>query len=432
MTSTRIRRLIKAPRGCVYEALIDPAAVASWMVPTGMTSHVHEFDPREGGAFRVSLTYDEADRAGKTREETDTYHGRFVKLVPDELVVEIDEFETADSDARRDDDHVHPHRRRGGTELLGIHEGLPTGFPRPITRPAGTRRSRGLRRTSRRLGERRVTAIAARWRANGDTRAMVDWGKGRYEATAAGARAGCRGRRPRRGTGRGRSCARCRLRDGERGIARRRPWRGRRRRRLPPSGLSPSPGSEPSRWACVPQFLVGDALALPVADASCDIALSVFGVVFAADPAAGDRRARPGAALRRPGVCHRVGPVWADRRDGHPSLVEQSARQPVRRRPSASRGRMATRSRSIAEPCGLAVSTTHHELEIRAPSPEAYVDAGREHPMAIAVWPILERAGSSRHAARGDDRASSLRGNEGGPGLLIHSPYVIHELRPRA
>lgn len=26
---------------------------------------------------------------------TDTYHGRFVALVPDELVVEVDEFETA-------------------------------------------------------------------------------------------------------------------------------------------------------------------------------------------------------------------------------------------------------------------------------------------------------------------------------------------------
>ena len=50
------------------------------MVPAGMTSHVHTFDAREGGRFRISLTYDDERRAGKTGAHTDTYHGRFVKL----------------------------------------------------------------------------------------------------------------------------------------------------------------------------------------------------------------------------------------------------------------------------------------------------------------------------------------------------------------
>jgi hypothetical protein len=52
-----------------------------------MTSHVHAFDAREGGTFRISLTYDAPDRIGKTTAHTDTHHGRFVKLVPDEQVV---------------------------------------------------------------------------------------------------------------------------------------------------------------------------------------------------------------------------------------------------------------------------------------------------------------------------------------------------------
>jgi len=47
------------------------------MVPTGMTSQVHAFDPREGGSFRISLTYDEPTATGKTTAQTDTYHGRF-------------------------------------------------------------------------------------------------------------------------------------------------------------------------------------------------------------------------------------------------------------------------------------------------------------------------------------------------------------------
>ena len=66
------------------------------MVPKGMTSQVHEFDAREGGSFRISLTYDTPTGTGKTSAHTDTYHGRFVKLVPDEQVVEVMEFETAD------------------------------------------------------------------------------------------------------------------------------------------------------------------------------------------------------------------------------------------------------------------------------------------------------------------------------------------------
>jgi hypothetical protein len=33
-------------------------AVVSWMVLDGMTNHFHEFNPHEGGTFRISLTHD--------------------------------------------------------------------------------------------------------------------------------------------------------------------------------------------------------------------------------------------------------------------------------------------------------------------------------------------------------------------------------------
>jgi uncharacterized protein YndB with AHSA1/START domain len=129
MSSTRIRCHIRAPRAQVYRALIDASAVQRWMVPTGMTSEVHAFDAREGGTFRISLSYDAPTGTGKTNAQTDTHHGRFVKLVPDEQVVEVVEFETADPAMRgemtititlRDAD--------GGTELIALHEGLPPGL----------------------------------------------------------------------------------------------------------------------------------------------------------------------------------------------------------------------------------------------------------------------------------------------------------------
>jgi uncharacterized protein YndB with AHSA1/START domain len=122
---------VNAPRSRVYRALLDARAVATWKVPTGMTSHVHEFDAWEGGSFRISLTYDAPTRTGKTTAHTDTYRGRFVKLVTNEQVVEVVEFETTDPELRgemtitislADADG-------GGTDVLAVHDGLPPGVP---------------------------------------------------------------------------------------------------------------------------------------------------------------------------------------------------------------------------------------------------------------------------------------------------------------
>jgi len=93
-----------------------------------MTCHVHEFEAREGGSIRISLTYDEPTGTGKTTSHTDTYHGRFVKLVPNEKVVEVDEFETIDPAMRGEMTiTITLADADGGTDLLGVHEGLPSG-----------------------------------------------------------------------------------------------------------------------------------------------------------------------------------------------------------------------------------------------------------------------------------------------------------------
>jgi hypothetical protein len=66
-----------------------------------------------------------ADRTGKTTAHTDIYYGRFVKLVPNEPVVEVDEVETTDAALRGemtititlvDED--------GGTVLRAVQDGL--------------------------------------------------------------------------------------------------------------------------------------------------------------------------------------------------------------------------------------------------------------------------------------------------------------------
>ncbi|MFP1624317.1 SRPBCC domain-containing protein [Streptomyces sp. 5K101] len=123
MYTTQVSRHIRAPRSVVYRALLDAEALATWRVPSGMTSQVHEFDAREGGAFRISLTY-EGPGAGKSGARTDTYHGRFVRLVPDERVVEVFEFET-DHPALRGEMRMTTTLTdaAGGTDVLIVHEG---------------------------------------------------------------------------------------------------------------------------------------------------------------------------------------------------------------------------------------------------------------------------------------------------------------------
>lgn len=139
MSSTTVSRRVRARRADVYRALLDATAITAWRVPDGMTSQVHEFDPREGGAIRISLTYDAPTSAGKTTAQTDTFRGRFVKLVPDEQVVEVLEFETTDPGLRGEmtmtttltdaDD---------GTDVVVVHDGIPANV-NPADNETGTK-----------------------------------------------------------------------------------------------------------------------------------------------------------------------------------------------------------------------------------------------------------------------------------------------------
>ena len=119
---------MRAPRARIYAALLDADAVQQWMVPDGMTSEVHEFDAREGGSFRISLTYDVPTETGKTTAQTDTHHGRFVRLVPATEVVQVVEFETEDPALRGEMTISYTLSDAGdGTDVVGAHEGLPPG-----------------------------------------------------------------------------------------------------------------------------------------------------------------------------------------------------------------------------------------------------------------------------------------------------------------
>lgn len=143
MSSTRVSLHIEAPRPRVYAALTEADAIAQWKVPDGMTLVVHAFEAREGGRYRISLTYEEPGAAGKTSAHTDTYRGYFKELVLNERVVEVMEFETSNPEMQGEmTSTIELSDERAGTRLVAVHEGVPPGVA-PEDNEAGWRMSLG-------------------------------------------------------------------------------------------------------------------------------------------------------------------------------------------------------------------------------------------------------------------------------------------------
>jgi uncharacterized protein YndB with AHSA1/START domain len=105
-TDSASRAIMASPR-TIYQALLDPEALVSWLPPQGMKGHIFMFDPREGGIYRMALTYDGSYHStpGKTSEHSDVVRGRFLELVPDERIVQQVEFESEDPAFRGLDDN---------------------------------------------------------------------------------------------------------------------------------------------------------------------------------------------------------------------------------------------------------------------------------------------------------------------------------------
>ena len=81
----------------VYDAFLDPAALADWLPPRGMTGELSDADLRAGGGFTMRLRYDEApDGGGKTSDDSDLSRVAIDELVEGERVVWGVEFDSDD------------------------------------------------------------------------------------------------------------------------------------------------------------------------------------------------------------------------------------------------------------------------------------------------------------------------------------------------
>ncbi len=118
----RISRVIQAPRERVYKAFLDRESLAKWYHPGTMTTEVHTLEPREGGAFRISMTATEGEMAG-----THTCVGKFLELRPHERIVHTWMWEgPGEAMSGRNSKVTLTFREvKGGTEVTLLHEGLP-------------------------------------------------------------------------------------------------------------------------------------------------------------------------------------------------------------------------------------------------------------------------------------------------------------------
>ena len=173
-------------------------------------------------------------------------------------------------------------------------------------------------------------------------------------------------------------------------------------------------------------FVVGDIQALPFDDGSFDVALSVFGLIFAADASrAFDEMIRvlgpAGRALFS--VWVPAGPI-----DATVSTFGRALAAATGRRPHRFAWHDADAVGGLAAPHRALVQIHEGLLRITAASPEAYLEANeQQHPVSVAGRPVLERAGTY-----GQVRNEALRilreGNEDPQAFRVFSPYRVIEV----
>lgn len=84
--TVRLHRVLRAPPERVYRAFLNAEAMAKWIPPNGFTAMVHHMEAKVGGTFRMSFI-------NFTTEESHSFGGEYLELVPNELIRYTDQFE---------------------------------------------------------------------------------------------------------------------------------------------------------------------------------------------------------------------------------------------------------------------------------------------------------------------------------------------------
>ncbi len=84
--TVHFHRVLRAPAERVFQAFVDPDAMAKWLPPHGFTGRVHSMDARVGGGYRMSFT-----QLGNG--QTHSFGGTFLEFEPGVRLRHTDRFD---------------------------------------------------------------------------------------------------------------------------------------------------------------------------------------------------------------------------------------------------------------------------------------------------------------------------------------------------
>ncbi|MGI8430578.1 MAG: class I SAM-dependent methyltransferase [Solirubrobacteraceae bacterium] len=176
-------------------------------------------------------------------------------------------------------------------------------------------------------------------------------------------------------------------------------------------------------------FRQGEAAALPLPDASADVVLSVFGVIFAPDArTAAAEMARVSAPAARIVLS-----AWFPEGAMHDCLgafrqaISAATGQPPGAAPFAWHDHDALAE--LLDPYGFEVVVDERRLAFTASSARGYLEAdSRHHPQAVAGRAVLERSGNAQEVlARALEMLEAA--NEDPGGFRVTSRYAVATAR---
>lgn len=131
-------RLIQASPAAVFRAFAEPGAMEQWLPPGNMVGEMLYLDFRDGGSYRMRLTYiDSRQGHGKTSADFDEVRVHLTKVVNEERIQQEVVFESGDpafSGIMRVTWTLQP--ERAGTLVSVRTENVPAGI-RPEDHAAG-------------------------------------------------------------------------------------------------------------------------------------------------------------------------------------------------------------------------------------------------------------------------------------------------------
>lgn len=115
-------RVLRAPPERVYQAFLDPDAIAKWLPPRGFTGRVHQLDAKVDGTYRMSFT-------NLTTGRSHSFGGTYRELVPNQRIRYSDTIEDPGMSGEMEVT-IRLKAVSVGTDLDIVQDGVPDAIPR--------------------------------------------------------------------------------------------------------------------------------------------------------------------------------------------------------------------------------------------------------------------------------------------------------------